>query len=142
MPTGIFYAQGVKANVIFFDNKPAAKTRWTKEVWMYDLRTNMHFTLKTKQMKYDELKDFIKCYNSKNRFKRKETERFKKFMYDEIISRDKTNLDILWLKDDSLADLDNLPDPDTIAEEIVENLESGLSSFKKIVDSLNGNSKK
>jgi len=142
LPTGLFYAQGVKANVIFFDNNPAAKTPWTKEIWIYDFRTNMHFTLKTKQMKYDDLKDFIKCYNPQNRFKRKETERFKKFTYDEITSRDKTNLDIFWLKDDSLADLDNLPNPDVLALEIIENVEGGLASFKEIVDNLNGNSNK
>ncbi|QQS36934.1 MAG: SAM-dependent DNA methyltransferase [Ignavibacteriales bacterium] len=141
LPTGIFYAQGVKANVIFFDNKPAAKTAWTKEVWIYDFRTNIHFTLKTQQMKFDDLEDFIKCYNPQNRFKRKETERFKKFKYDEIIARDKTNLDIFWLKDDSLGDMDNLPDPDVLALEIIENIESGLASFKEIVEGLNGNEK-
>ena len=138
LPTGIFYAQGVKANVIFFDNKPAAKTAWTKEVWIYDLRSNIHFTLKTQQMKFDDLKDFVECYNPQNRFKRKETERFKKFKFDEIIARDKTNLDIFWLKDDSLGDMDNLPDPDVLALEIVENIEAGLASFKEIVEGLNG----
>jgi len=138
LPTGIFYAQGVKANVIFFDNKPASKDAWTKEVWIYDLRTNIHFTLKTQQMKFEDLKDFIECYNPKNRFKRKETERFKKFTYDEITARDKTNLDIFWLKDESLGDMDNLPDPDVLATEIVENLEAGLESFKEIIEQLNG----
>lgn len=137
LPTGIFYAQGVKANVIFFDNKPAAKTPWTKEVWIYDFRTNIHFTLKTQQMKYNDLKDFLKCYNPQNRFKRKETERFKKFCYDEILARDKTNLDIFWLKDESLGDMDNLPDPDVLVMEIIENIESGLASFKEIVDRFN-----
>ncbi len=141
LPTGIFYAQGVKANVIFFDNKPAAKTPWTKEVWIYDLRTNIHFTLKTQQMKFDDLEDFVKCYNPQNRFKRKETERFKKFSYDEIIARDKTNLDIFWLKDESLGDMDNLPDPDILALDIIENIEAGLASFKEIVEGLNGNGK-
>lgn len=138
LPTGIFYAQGVKANVIFFDNKPASKTPWTREVWIYDFRTNIHFTLKTQQMKYDDLKDFIKCYNPQNRFKRKETERFKKFSYDEIIARDKTNLDIFWLKDESLGDMENLPDPDILAQEIIENIEAGLASFKEIVEGING----
>ena len=138
LPTGIFYAQGVKANVIFFDNKPAAKTAWTKEVWIYDLRTNIHFTLKTQQMKFEDLKDFVERYNPQNRFKRKETERFKKFKLDEITARDKTNLDIFWLKDDSLGDMDNLPDPDVLALEIVENIEAGLASFKEIVEGLNG----
>ena len=138
LPTGIFYAQGVKANVVFFDNKPAAKTPWTKEVWIYDLRTNIHFTLKTQQMKYVDLKDFVERYNPDNRFKRKETERFKKFTYDEIIARDRTNLDIFWLKDESLGDMENLPAPDVLALEIIENVEAGLASFKEIVEGLNG----
>ncbi|MBL1215812.1 MAG: N-6 DNA methylase, partial [Ignavibacteriae bacterium] len=137
LPTGIFYAQGVKANIIFFDNKPASKNPWTKEVWIYDLRTNQHFTLKTQQMKFEHLEKFIKCYNPANRFKRKETDRFKKFNYKDITTRDKTNLDIFWMKDESLTDTDNLPDPDLLAIEIVENLEAGLESFKEIIDSLN-----
>lgn len=142
LPTGLFYAQGVKANVIFFDNRQASKTPWTKEVWIYDLRTNQHFTLKTDPMKYEHLQDFIKCYNPPNRQKRKETERFKKFTYDEIIARDKTSLDIFWLKDDNLGDLENLPDPDILAMEIVENVEAALESFKEVVDGLNGKSTK
>ena len=92
-------------------------------------------------MKYQDLQDFIDCYNPKNRFKRKETERFKKFTYEEITARDKTNLDIFWLKDESLEDMDNLPDPDILANEIVENLEAGLESFKEIIESLNGKRK-
>jgi type I restriction enzyme M protein len=138
LPTGIFYAQGVKANVIFFDNKPAGKEPWTKELWIYDLRTNIHFTLKTNRMNTESLTDFVKCYNPENRHKRKETERFKKFTYEELTARDKTNLDIFWLKDDSLGDMENLPNPDVLALEIVENLEAGLNSFKEIVESLNG----
>jgi type I restriction enzyme M protein len=146
LPTGIFYANGVKANVIFFDNKPSAKEPWTKEVWFYDYRTNVHHTLKKNPLKVTDLQDFITCYNPGNRHKRKEpfhpetnTEgRWRKFTYQEIISRDKTSLDITWLKDKSLADLDNLPDPDVLAEEIIENLEAGLASFRQIVASLNG----
>lgn len=134
LPTGVFYAQGVKANVIFFDNKTTSKSHWTKEVWFYDLRTNKHFTLKTNPLKYSDVKDFIKCYSPANIHKRKETERFKKYTYDEIIARDKTSLDIFWLKDDSLSDLDNLPDPDVLALEIIKNLEAGLNSFRKIAE--------
>jgi type I restriction enzyme M protein len=89
-------------------------------------------------MRYNDLTEFVECYNPKNRFKRKETERFKKFTYDEITSRDKTNLDIFWLKDESLGDMDNLPDPDVLAMEIIENVEAGLNSFKEIANSLNG----
>jgi type I restriction enzyme M protein len=146
LPTGIFYAQGVKANVLFFDNKVASKNPWTKEVWFYDYRTNVHHTLKKKPMRLDDLKDFIKCYNPKNRHKRKESwsesknpnGRWRKFTYDEIIKRDKCNLDIFWLKDKSLADLDNLPDPDILASEIIENIEAGLKSFREIMDTLKG----
>lgn len=136
LPTGIFYKQGVKANVIFFDNHPASKNPWTKEVWIYDFRTNIHFTLKKKQMRFEDLKDFIECYYPENRHDRKETERFRKFTYDEIISRDKTSLDIFWLKDKSLTDLDNLPDPDVLVEDIIENLESSLESLREISNNL------
>ncbi len=143
LPTGLFYAQGVKANVIFFDNRPASKDPWTREVWLYDLRTNMHFTLKTDPLKYDNLKDFIQCYNPANRHDRKQTwseenpnGRWRRFTYEEITARDKTSLDIFWIKDKSLADLDNLPDPDVLAQEIVENLEAGLESFREIVEKL------
>ncbi|MDK2977407.1 MAG: type restriction enzyme protein [Bacteroidales bacterium] len=138
LPTGLFYAQGVKANVLFFDNKPASKNPWTKDVWIYDLRTNKHFTLKTNQLSYEDLKDFIRCYNPDNRFERKETERFKKFTYEEIIARDKTSLDIFWLKDESLSDLENLPKPNVLAEEIIQNIEAGLNSFKEVLNGLNG----
>jgi len=136
LPTGIFYKPGVKANVIFFDNHPASKNPWTKEVWIYDFRTNIHFTLKKNKMGFEDLKDFIECYYPENRHERKETERFKKFTYNEIISRDKTSLDIFWLKDKSLTDLDNLPDPDVLVEDIIENLESSLESLKGISNNL------
>ncbi len=136
LPTGIFYAQGVKANVIFFDKKPAREDAWSTKVWFYDLRTNKHFTLKENTLKFEDLEDFIKCYNSENRNKRKEGERFKAFDYDEILKRDKVSLDIFWLKDESLEDLENLPDPDEIAEGIVEDLESALEEFRAVVEEL------
>ncbi|MDR4504544.1 MAG: SAM-dependent methyltransferase [Candidatus Scalindua sp.] len=73
LSTGVFYAQGVKANVIFFDNRKASPAPWTKEVWYYDYRTNIHHTLKKKPMRYDDLQDFVKCYNPENRHDRKDT---------------------------------------------------------------------
>jgi type I restriction enzyme M protein len=118
LPTGLFYAQGVKANVIFFDKKPAQKEAATSKIWIYDLRTNKHFTLKESNMKNEDLEDFVKCYNPENRHQRKETARFKVFSYEEILKRDKTNLDIFWLKDESLEDLDKLPAPGILAEEM------------------------
>jgi type I restriction enzyme M protein len=132
----VFYAQGVKANVLFFDRKPASEKAWTEKLWIYDLRTNMHFTLKTNPLSLADLQDFIECYNPENRHDRKETERFRGFEYDDLIQRDKTNLDIFWLKDESLEDSDNLPDPEVLAMEIVENLESALEQFRLIVEEL------
>jgi type I restriction enzyme M protein len=142
LPTGLFYAQGVKANVLFFDKKPASKEVATSKVWIYDLRTNIHFTLKENSMKLENLQDFIKCYNPKNRFQRKETERFKSFTYSKIIKRDKKNLDIFWLKDESLDDLDKLPEPSIIATEIVEDLEDALEQLKEISEDLEKKGKK
>lgn len=139
LPTGLFYAQGVKANVLFFEKKPASEKPWTQKLWIYDLRTNMHFTLKTNQMKYEDLKDFIKCYNPDNRFDRKESERFKAFTYDELMQRDKVSLDVLWLKDESLEDSENLPAPEVIAREIIENLEAALEQFRGIEEELGKN---
>ena len=139
LPTGIFYKPGVKANVIFFDKKPASPARQTKEVWIYDFRTNIHFTLKQNPMSDADLRDFVSCYNPVNRHKRRETYsaknpdgRWRKFSVDEILKRDKTSLDICWIKDKSLADLDNLPDPETLADDIIENLQSALESFQEL----------
>ncbi|MDE7399058.1 MAG: type I restriction-modification system subunit M [Oscillospiraceae bacterium] len=143
LPTGIFYKPGVKANVIFFDKRPASAETQTKEVWIYDFRTNIHFTLKQHPMTYSDLEDFIKCFNPQNRHQRKETwseensdGRWRKFGIDEILARDKTSLDIFWIKDKSLADLDNLPSPDELAEDIIENLQDALDSFKGLQNAL------
>lgn len=137
LPTGIFYAQGVKANVLFFDNKPASKDHQTKEVWVYDLRTNKHFTLKERKLADADFADFLSAYNPENRHKRKESERFKRFTYDEVIARDKTNLDVFWLKDDSVTDMENLPEPKVIAAEILEHLRAATESFEEIERGLN-----
>ena len=122
LPTGIFYAQGVKANVVFFDRKPASETPWTKDVWVYDFRTNKHFTLVRNPLTRADLDDFVACYSAADRSKRVETDRFKKFTYAQVVALDKVNLDITWLKDDSETDLASLPDPDTLIAEIVEEL--------------------
>ena len=139
LPTGIFYKPGVKANVIFFDKRPASAERQTKEIWIYDLRTNMHFTLKKSPLTDGDLEDFIKCYNPENRYARRETwseknpeGRWRRFTADEIEKRDKKSLDIFWIKDKSLADLDNLPSPDELADDIIENLQSALDSFREL----------
>ncbi|MBS3076614.1 N-6 DNA methylase [Candidatus Pacearchaeota archaeon] len=137
LPTGIFYAPGVKANVLFFDKREASQQAQTSKIWIYDLRTNKHFTLKENPLKESDLTEFIDCYNVENRHKRKESERFKCFNYEEILKRDKTNLDIFWLKDESLDDLDNLPDPNILANELTEELESALEDIREILVDLN-----
>jgi type I restriction enzyme M protein len=136
LPTGIFYAQGVKANVLFFDRKPASETPWTQTLWVYDLRTNMHFTLKQNQLRYEHLEDFVASYQPGERGKRTESERFKAFAFDELMQRDKVSLDLIWLRDESLEDSDNLPPPHVLAQEIVEDLEAALSEFAQIAASL------
>ncbi len=155
LPTGLFYAQGVKANVLFFDKKPASETPWTKKLWIYDLRTNQHFTLKTDPLKREDLDEFVLCYNGNldrpdkqaggNRHNRKATwsdkkpdGRWRAYDYDELIARDKASLDIFWLKDDSLEDSANLPNPDIIAQEIVDDLEAALEQFRLIANDLSG----
>ena len=144
LPTGIFYKPGVKANVLFFDKRPASAHHQTKEVWFYDFRTNMHFTLKQHPMTDADLEEFIRCYHPENRYERTETYssdnpdgRFRRFSIDEIMKRDKTSLDIFWIKDKSLADLDNLSSPDELARDIIENLQSAIESFSMLQEKLN-----
>lgn len=144
LPTGIFYAQGVKANVLFFDNRASGKDIATKEVWYYDYRTNIHHTLKRNPLRLENLREFIDCYNPSNRHKRKETwhaetnpeGRWRKYSYAELATRDKTSLDLFWLKDYSLTDLDNLPEPADLAEEIIDNIEAGLANFRAVAAAL------
>ena len=111
LPTGIFYAQGVKANVLFFRRREGAEAAWTRELWIYDLRTNKHFTRKQNPLKRADLDDFVSCYKPGELHRRVESERFKRLTYDELIARDKVSLDIAWLRDDSLTDTDDLPTP-------------------------------
>ena len=136
LPTGIFYAQGVKANVIFFDNRPASPDPQTGQVWFYDYRTNVHHTLKQKPLSEAHLEDFVACYNPAARHDRKATwseetpdGRWRAFSRDELLQRDKASLDLFWLKDATMTDLDNLPEPDVLMSEIMENLEAAMEQF-------------
>ena len=140
LPTGIFYAQGVKANVIFFDNRPASPDPQSSKVWYYDYRTNVHHTLKQKPLTYAHLEDFVACYKPENRHVREQTwseetpdGRWRAYSREELLQRDKASLDVFWLKDASMTDLENLPEPDVLADEIIENLRSALTSFEAVV---------
>lgn len=136
LPAGIFYAGGVKANVLFFNRKPPSETAWTQNLWIYDFRTNQNFTLKTRALVRADLDDFVACYNPANRHERTETERFRPFTYEELVARDKVSLDVFWLRDESLEDTDNLPAPEMIAAEIVEDLQAALEQFAAIASSV------
>ncbi|MCP4542483.1 MAG: SAM-dependent DNA methyltransferase [Chloroflexi bacterium] len=143
LPTGVFYAQGVKANVIFFDRRPGSPTAATKALWIYDLRTNKNFTLKQNPLTRADLDEFVACYTPENRHERAPTwsednpdGRWRSFSYEELMARDKVNLDIFWLRDESLEETANLPDPDILAAEIVEDLEAALEQFRLIAEDL------
>ena len=136
LPTGIFYRPGVKANVLFFDRKPASEHPWTRELWVYDLRTNQHFTLKKNPLTHRHLADFVTAFRPGDRHARVETERFKRFTYDELLARDKVSLDILWLRDEALEDADSLPAPHVLAAEIAEDLAVALEEFAEIASTL------
>jgi type I restriction enzyme M protein len=138
LPTGIFYAGGVKANVLFFDKKPAGDKPWTTKLWVYDFRTNKHFTMKQNPLRRSHLDDFVDSYMPGNHGKRKESERFNAFTYEEILARDKANLDIIWLKDDSLEDAADLPSPELLAREIMDELQVAIGEFSAIVAALGG----
>lgn len=135
LPTGIFYKQGVKANVLFFDNKPASKDVQTKNIWIYDLRVGMHFTLKKNPIQNTDLDDFVKCYNPENIRDREETwseenpnGRWRKFTY-EFIKNNKYNLDIKWISDD-----DNLDD--VTIEELFSEIQKESENISNIVAKL------
>lgn len=140
LPTGVFYAQGVKANVLFFDRRAASETASTSELWVYDLRTNQHFTLKQNPLGREHLQDFVDAYRPGERHNREESERIKRFTYDELLRRDKVSLDLVWLRDESLEDMGNLPHPDVIAQEIIEDLEAALAEFGAVAGSLQSES--
>ena len=138
LPTGLFYAQGVKANVLFFDNKPAREEPWTETLWVYDLRTNMHFTQKTNPLRRADLDEFVACFRPEDRHLRTSTwgesspdARWRPFSYAELLKRDKLNLDLLWIRDRTLEDTEDLPDPAVLAEEITEDLQTALSQFAR-----------
>ena len=137
LPTGIWYSGGVKANVLFFDKRPASDTPWTDKLWVYDFRTNQHFTLKQNPIRRSHLDEFVDCYKpGRPRSERVESERFKAFTYDELMARDKTNLDLMWLKDDSIEDAADLPAPEVLAREIVDELEKAVGEFAAIAEAL------
>jgi len=143
LPTGVFYAQGVKANVLFFDRKPASEKPWTDKLWIYDLRTNQDFSLKQNPLMREHLDEFVECFkpDAGSRHKRKPMwsednpqGRWRAYTYDELMARDKVNLDIFWLRDESLEDTASLPDPDALAAEIVEDLQAALEQFGEIAE--------
>lgn len=148
LPSGIFYAQGVKANVLFFEIGIESKKPATQEIWYYDYRTNIKHSPKRNPLRFENLQSFVELYKSG---KRKETwseitegsaspeGRWRKYQYQEIISNEKVNLDITWLRDDNMINLENLPEPEELANDIKENLRAGLESFESVIKELKEN---
>jgi type I restriction enzyme M protein len=143
LPTGIFYAQGVKANVLFFDARPGREKPWTERLWVYDLHTNQHFTLNTKPLRRDDLNEFVACCRPGRRHERRPTwgeqnpqGRWRCYEAEELFKRDKLSLDLTWLKDESLEDSGNLPGPDELAQEIADDLQTALEQFSSIIKAL------
>ncbi len=139
LPTGIWYSPGVKANVIFFEKKEGRAEAWTDTLWVYDLRTNQHFTLKQKPIQRSDFDEFVACFKPGRTHEREETwseanpeGRWRRYPDDELLKRDKLSLDLFWIKDKSLTDTDSLPAPAVIAEEIADDLEAALEQFTKI----------
>ncbi len=146
LPTGIFYAGGVKANVLFFDKRPGREEAWTRELWVYDLRTNSHFTLKKNPLRRQHLDEFVELYNPENRHEREPTwsednpeGRWRRYSYEEIVRHEGANLDLSWIRDKTLEDSADLEDPDVIAEEIADDLEAALEQFSAIATGLRDN---
>lgn len=144
LPTGIWYSPGVKANVLFFEKKEGRPDPWTDRLWVYDLRTNVHFTLKQNPIQRKDFDEFVACYNPGNVYQRKKTwseknpdGRWRCFDYEELLKRDKLSLDLFWIKDRSLTDAEALPAPDVLAQEIADDLETALEQFTKIATRLN-----
>lgn len=141
LPTGLFYAQGVKANVLFFDRCPAGEAPNTKQLWIYDFRTNQKYTLKQNPLRREYLNEFVECFNTEDRHNRVPTwsegnpnGRWRAYNYDELMARDKVSLDIFWLKDESIAGNGDLPDPHILAAQILEDLQVALQQFQEIVE--------
>ena len=148
LPTGIFYAQGVKANVLFYDARPGSEVAATSKLWVYDLRTNKHFTLKTNSLRREHLDGFVTCFNPENRHERRETwsednpdGRWRCYEYGELTKRDKCSLDISWIKDKSLEDSENLPEPEELAQEILEDMQAAMEQFARVVEGLSNSEK-
>ena len=143
LPTGIFYKPGVKANVLFFDKRPGSEKPWTTKLWVYDLRTNKHFTLKQSPITRDDFNEFVGCYRPGATASREPTwsetnpeGRWRCFDYGELLKRDKLSLDLFWLKDKSMEDSENLPEPEVIAAEIADDLQEALDQFRGIAKDL------
>ena len=143
LPTGIWYSPGVKANVIFFDKMEGRAEAWTDKLWVYDLRTNQHFTLKQKPIRREDFDEFVECYKPGKLHDRKSTwseqnpdGRWRCYDYEDLLKRDKLSLDLFWIKDKSLTDTDTLPAPEILATEIADDLEAALEQFTKIAAQL------
>jgi type I restriction enzyme M protein len=127
LPTGIWYSPGVKANVLYFDKKPLSKSPATKQLWVYDLRSDRSFSLRQNPISSDDLTDFVRCYHADDTSRRKETAHFRRFTYPEIMARDKANLDIQWQPKGMKSTQGETPQ--AMMREILKDLEEAMREF-------------
>ncbi len=132
LPTGIFYRQGVKANVLFFEARPTRREPWTEALWVYDLRTNQRFTLKERPLRHADMADFIARARLSDRHRREESERFKRYTYAELAARDRLDMNLSWLREEGATDPATLPPPAEIAASIADELETALARFRAV----------
>jgi type I restriction enzyme M protein len=132
LPTGIGYSPGVKANVMFFNKMPVANSPATKDVWVYDLRSDQKFSLRQNPIETGDLIliDFIRCYSADNPARRKETSHFRRFDYSSIIARDKANLDLQWHQE--TVNAGNGETHQTLMKEILKDLEEAMMEFAAV----------
>ena len=145
LPTGLFYAPGVKANVLFFDKKEGAADSQTKGVWFYDLRTNLKFSPKKNPLKHEDMAEFISLYNRDNMSKREQTwslenpeGRWRFYSLEEILESKTAKLDKSWIQNKKLIDLDSIPTPEIIISDIMDNLDECKELVGALKPQLNG----
>ena len=138
LPTGIFYRPGVKANVLFFSARPRRAEPWTEALWVYDLRTDKRFTLKERPLRDADLAEFVALARLSERGHREEAERFRRYPYAALATRERLDLNLSWLREAGATDPASLPPPAEIAAGIAEELETALARFRAVAERLRG----
>jgi len=130
LPIGIWYSPGVKANVLFFDKHPISVRPATKQLWVYDLRSDQKFSLRQKPITSDDLADFVRSYQSEDFARRKESDLFRCFSYSQIVAREKANMNFSWEGVKEAVGEDE--SPQSLMRKILRDLESAITEFSEV----------